>query len=159
MKTLLITWLLLSLGLSRISAQSPPKNDDGLYYWKILSRVSVKSSFDDERGEVIYKPVFSKAVKSLEGKKIYLKGYIIPAEMTNGQMTLSAVPYTACFFCGGAGPETVIEINATEPIIYRMGKPIVIEGILKLNRDDHLSLFYKLDAAKYRHMENLTKKF
>ena len=154
MQKILITLLLLSAVIAQSWAQNPPKDDDGLYYWKVLSKVNIKSNFDSERGEVIYEPVFTKYVRALEGKNIYLKGYIIPAEMTNGKMTLSAVPYNACFFCGGAGPETVVEINAAEPIIYRMGKPIIIQGTLQLNRDDNFRLFYSLDDAKYYHLNN-----
>ncbi len=133
--------------ISAISAQSPETDD--MYYWKILSKVKYKSNLDAESGEVIYTPVFSKSIEQYEGKTIFLKGYIIPAELSRGKMTLSAFPYSSCFFCGGAGPESVIELETTTPIIYRLEKPIVLQGKLQLNRTDPLRLMYVLKNATY----------
>ena len=125
-----------------------PETDD-MYYWKILSKVKYKSNLDAESGEVIYTPVFSKSIEQYEGKTIFLKGYIIPAELSRGKMTLSAFPYSSCFFCGGAGPESVIELESSTPIIYRLDKPITLEGKLTLNRTDPLRLMYVLKNATY----------
>ena len=125
-----------------------PETDD-MYYWKILSKVKYKSNLDAESGEVIYTPVFSKSIGQYEGKSIFLKGYIIPAELSRGKMTLSAFPYSSCFFCGGAGPESVIELESSSPIIYRLDKPITLEGKLTLNRTDPLRLMYVLKNATY----------
>lgn len=125
-----------------------PETDD-MYYWKILSKVKYKSNLDAESGEVIYTPVFSKSIEQYEGKTIFLKGYIIPAELSRGKMTLSAFPYSSCFFCGGAGPESVIELESSSPIIYRLDKPITLEGKLTLNRTDPLRLMYVLKNATY----------
>ncbi len=125
-----------------------PETDD-MYYWKILSKVKYKSNLDAESGEVIYTPVFSKSIEQYEGKSIFLKGYIIPAELSRGKMTLSAFPYSSCFFCGGAGPESVIELESSSPIIYRLDKPITLEGKLTLNRTDPLRLMYVLKNATY----------
>ena len=125
-----------------------PESDD-MYFWKILSKVKYKSNLDAESGEVIYTPIFGKSIEAYEGKVIFLKGYIIPAELSRGKMTLSAFPYSSCFFCGGAGPESVIELETKSPLIYRLDKPIVIQGKLKLNRTDPLRLMYVLSEATY----------
>ena len=132
---------------SGLFAQTPETDD--MYYWKILSKVKYKSNLDAESGEVIYTPVFSKSIEQYEGKTIFLKGYIIPAELSRGKMTLSAFPYSSCFFCGGAGPESVIELESSSPIIYRLDKPITLEGKLTLNRTDPLRLMYVLKNATY----------
>lgn len=134
---------------SGANTNQPLPTGEDYYYWKVLSKVKFLSNFDKSTGEVIYQPVFGKEIESLEGKRIFLKGYIIPADLSGGKMTLSAFPYTSCYFCGGAGPESVIEIDAKEPIIYRMEKPIVIEGTLELNRDNPLRLMYILRKAGY----------
>lgn len=131
------------------NASAQKKDIDGLYYWKVLQDVNYRSNFDKETGEILYEPVFGKKVLKLDGKKIFLKGYIIPADMSGGKMTLSAFPYSSCYFCGGAGPETVIEVDADGPIIYRMDKPIELEGVLKLNTEDPLRLIYILEEATY----------
>ena len=96
--------------------------NDEMYYWKILSKVKVKTSFDPKTQNMSYEPVFGKYIEQLQGKTIKIKGYIIPADLARGKMTLSAFPFSSCFFCGGAGPETVMEVEASQPIIYRMDK-------------------------------------
>lgn len=128
---------------------SSAQQADDMYFWKILSKVKYKSKLDIESGDVIYTPIFNKAIQKLEGKTIILKGYVIPADLTGGKMTLSAFPYSSCFFCGGAGPESVIEVEASSPIIYRMDKAVILEGKLELNRDDPLRLMYILTDATY----------
>ncbi len=144
---LLLLFISFNYTLNSIYAQSP--ETDEMYFWKILSKVKYKSNLDAESGEVIYTPVFSKSIEQYEGKTIILKGYVIPAELSKGKMTLSAFPYSSCFFCGGAGPESVIEIETSNPIIYRLEKPIVLQGKLKLNKTDPLRLMYVLQDATY----------
>ena len=96
-------------------------------------------------GFKVDKPVFSDPVKALEGKEITMKGYIIPVEgyASHTEFIFSAFPYNMCFFCGGAGPETVMEVIAKEPIKYT-AEQIYIKGILSLNTDDINHLMYKL---------------
>lgn len=147
-------WLFIThLAAQNNNANQPIPSGEDYFYWKILSKVKFLSNFDKSTGEVIYQPVFGKDIENLEGKKIFLKGYIIPADLSGGKMTLSAFPYTSCYFCGGAGPESVVEIDAKEPIIYRMEKPLVLEGTLELNRDNPLRLMYVLRKAGYHETE------
>jgi hypothetical protein len=147
MKLKFIFGLLILLGLS-YQVQAQYDKDDDLYYWKVLSKVQKKTTFTED-GEILTTPVFSKVIENLEGKEIILKGYVIPADLTGGVMSLSAFPYSSCFFCGGAGPESVVEIKAATPIIYRLDKFIVLQGKLKLNRADPLRLMYILEDATY----------
>lgn len=146
MKKLLILSLLFCFAFPFTSSA---QQADDMYFWKILSKVKYKSKLDIESGEVIYTPIFNKAIQKLEGETIILKGYVIPADLTGGKMTLSAFPYSSCFFCGGAGPESVIEVEASSPIIYRMDKAVILQGKLELNRDDPLRLMYILTDATY----------
>lgn len=148
MKKNIVFLILMLFSVSGVFAQAPP-DDDYMYYWKILSKVKYKSNLDAESGEIIYTPIFSKSIEAYEGKTIVLEGYIIPAELSRGKMTLSSFPYSSCFFCGGAGPESVIELETSSPIIYRLEKPIVLQGKLKLNRTDPLRLMYVLSEATY----------
>lgn len=141
-------FMLAYFSICTFAAAQTPESDE-MYYWKILSKVKYKSNLDAESGEVIYTPVFNKIIEQYEGKTIVLKGYIIPAELSRGKMTLSAFPYSSCFFCGGAGPESVIELETSTPIIYRLEKPITLQGKLKLNRTDPLRLMYVLKDASY----------
>jgi len=51
-------------------------------------------------------------IKALEGKEVIVKGYFIPLSGKKAQshFMFSAYPYETCFFCGKAGPETVMEV-------------------------------------------------
>ncbi len=95
-------------------------------------------------------PVFSEDVLAMDGKTVDVRGYIIPVEGYKGhkEFIFSAYPYNMCFFCGGAGPETVMEVFANEPIEYT-AEPITIRGKLELNADDINRLIYALtDVVK-----------
>ncbi|MCC6815215.1 MAG: hypothetical protein IT267_02250 [Saprospiraceae bacterium] len=139
----IIAFLILSSYLV-IDDQSPPPST-----WSKLVKVSYKKSFDEILGIPVDKPIFSKDVKNLEGKKIILKGYIIPTDgyKSHKEFIFSAFPYSSCFFCGKAGPETVVEVEAIEAIQYT-SEPIEIEGILKLNSEDINRLMYQLSHTR-----------
>lgn len=117
--------------------------------WKTLSRITYKKEFDELMGFKIDKPVFSDKVKVLEDKEIVIKGYIIPVEgyKSHTEFILSAFPYNMCFFCGGAGPETVMEVEAKSPVKYQ-ADAIYLKGKLKLNADDINRLMYKIVDAE-----------
>jgi hypothetical protein len=117
--------------------------------WKTLSKLTYKKEFDEVLGLKIDVPVFGKEVKALEGKEITVKGYIIPTDGYKSQkeFVFSAFPYNMCFFCGGAGPETVMEISSKQPIQYT-SEPVYLKGILKLNGADVNRLIYSLDKAE-----------
>jgi hypothetical protein len=117
--------------------------------WKTLSKITFKKEYDEVLGLKIDVPVFGKEVKALEGKEVTVKGYIIPTDGYKSQtaFVFSAFPYNMCFFCGGAGPETVIEVSTKLPITYT-SEPIYLKGILRLNGADVNRLIYSLEKAE-----------
>jgi hypothetical protein len=94
-------------------------------------------------------PVFGEEIKALAGKTITIKGYIIPVEgyKSHKEFIFSAFPYNMCFFCGGAGPETVMEVFSNEAIKYT-AEPITIKGKLELNDSDINRWIYGLRDAE-----------
>ncbi len=116
--------------------------------WKSLSKITYRKEYDELMGFKIDKPVFSDAIKSMEGKTITVKGYIIPVEgyKSHKEFIFSAFPYSMCFFCGGAGPETVMEVSAKEPVKYTT-EQITLTGTLRLNSDDINRLMFKIEHA------------
>ncbi|MEY4927224.1 MAG: hypothetical protein RI894_1660 [Bacteroidota bacterium] len=62
----------------------------------------------------------------------------------------SALPYNVCFFCGGAGPETVMEVTSKMPIPVS-AEPIILRGTLALNSGDVNKLMYMLMNAEIVH--------
>jgi hypothetical protein len=116
--------------------------------WKTLAKVTYKKEMDEFLGFKIDKPVFSQQIQDLEGTTVTIKGFIIPVEgyKSHKEFVFSAYPYNMCFFCGGAGPETVMEVEASEPIEYT-AESIIIRGTLRLNGDDINNLMYQLEEA------------
>lgn len=142
---IIVLFFMIGLGLPEMCAQQQLTDN----IWKTLSKISYKKEYDELMGFKIDKPVFSESVKALEGKEVTIKGYIIPVEgyKSHKEFIFSAFPYSMCFFCGGAGPETVMEVEATEGIKYS-ADAIIIKGIIKLNDKDINRLMYKLVNAK-----------
>lgn len=117
-------------------------------FWNTLAEVGFQTK-KDASGFDVEVPLFSKHLKTFQGKKIRVKGYIIPlAEVgSQSQFMLSALPFNLCYFCGAAGPETVMEVETAEKIKFST-KPIVMEGTLMLNDKDPDHHMYILKAAK-----------
>ena len=139
-----LTLLLFSLFSLSTIAQDTNQN-----MWKTLAKITYTKEYDEFLGFKIDKPVFSEDIKAMEGKEITIKGYIIPVEgyKSHTEFIFSAFPYNMCFFCGGAGPETVMEVVASEPVKYTT-ESVTLSGILRLNADDINTLMYKLEDAK-----------
>ncbi|NJB87339.1 hypothetical protein GGR26_003119 [Lewinella marina] len=117
--------------------------------WDDLSKVTYEKKYDELLGFKVDVPVFGKDVKALEGKVIEISGYIVPVEgyKSHNEFVFSAYPYNMCFFCGGAGPETVMEVQAKEPVKYRTER-ITLRGKLRLNNDNINQLMYLLEDAE-----------
>ncbi|MCB9290855.1 MAG: DUF3299 domain-containing protein [Lewinellaceae bacterium] len=130
-----------------IAALQPAQAQDKM--WKTLSKITFKKEYNEMMGFKVDVPVFSDEVKALEGKEVTIRGYIIPVEGYKGhkEFIFSAYPYNMCFFCGGAGPETVMEVYADEAIEYT-AEPITIRGKLELNSDDINRLIYAMRGAE-----------
>ncbi len=115
--------------------------------WNTLAKLEFEKSHD-EYGE-IYIPKFGPEIKALSGKEIELEGYIIPFEGMFGpqKLIISSVPIASCFFCGGAGPESVAEVYLSESVKYT-SKKVKVTGKLNLNKENSDQLMYILKEAK-----------
>ena len=113
--------------------------------WELLSDVEIVKGYDEYLGAEVDKPSFSENLISQNGKELVLVGYIIPLEQNGNQdyFILSRFPYQSCFFCGAAGPETVVEVFSDKGIQYTEDR-IQVKGILRLNKDNPMQLFYTL---------------
>lgn len=134
------------LAITALAAARPADAQTGV--WKTLAKITFKKQYDEMLGFKVDVPVFSEDIKAMDGKEVQIKGYIIPVEGYKGskEFVFSAFPYNMCFFCGGAGPETVMEVYAKEPIKYTT-EAITIKGKLELNSSDVNRLIYALHNA------------
>jgi hypothetical protein len=117
--------------------------------WKLFTDVEILTRIDADQGYEISYPKFGDSVLQLDQQSITLKGYMIPLDDMIGQryFVLSALPYNICFFCGGAGPETVAEVKTRSEVRFT-DDAITVRGILKLNPDDPDHLMYIIEEAE-----------
>jgi len=116
--------------------------------WKIFADVEFYPKYFEEAGEELATPRFTEELKALVGKEVELSGFYIPLEMDSSIM-LSAMPYSSCFFCGGAGPETIAEVQIL-PVPRNMSPDqfLKVRGKLKLNDWDLTHMNFILEDAK-----------
>ncbi|MDW7690680.1 hypothetical protein R9C00_22020 [Flammeovirgaceae bacterium SG7u.111] len=115
--------------------------------WETLSKLRWESINDPAMGMEVQKPIFGDEIKALDGEEVELEGYILPVEVEGDLVVLSSLPYASCFFCGGAGPETVMQVDIKKKISI-VDKKVRVRGMLKLNDQDFFSLIYSLEKAK-----------
>ncbi len=114
-----------------------------------MADVEIKIKPDPTGKYEVEYPEFGEKARSIDGKTISLKGYMVPLKEFTGHkyFVLSAYPFNMCFFCGAAGPETVIEVYSKEEIDFTEDK-ITIKGKLKLNTNDPDHLMYLMEDAE-----------
>ena len=117
--------------------------------WELLKDVEFDEIWSEEFQAYYMVPKFSKSVKEMDGKEVQIRGFIIPVDIVQDYYVLSANPYSSCFFCGQAGPESVMEIQMIKKYEgLRMDQVITFQGTLKLNTDDIYQLNYILEEAQ-----------
>lgn len=117
--------------------------------WEQLSNVTFTQEYSDAVGSFINIPSFSPTVETLDGKMVEISGYIIPVDIPNGLYVLSANPFANCFFCGNAGPETVIElVFKKKSKRFNTDDFIRLRGKMSLNAKDIYKLNYILSDVE-----------
>ncbi len=120
--------------------------------WKTLSDVTWTPKYYAEYDDYFNMPKFGKKVKNLDGKEITVKGFYVPVDPSGTMFALSAYPSSMCFFCNGAGLESVIEIrpkkDASDLKHVVTDKYIQLKGRLKLNQSEADHLMYIMDEAE-----------
>ncbi|MCI4668399.1 MAG: DUF3299 domain-containing protein [Bacteroidia bacterium] len=121
--------------------------------WEDLSKVTFEDKFYEEINALLLFPTFSDEVKELKGKRVAIKGYVIP--LAPGRYVLSENPFSSCFFCGNAGPESVLELELVDSsAIYFSDEYMGFAGVLDLNDSDINSLNYIFRNAVPVKMDN-----
>lgn len=121
-------------------------NTDG---WKLFERVTFKARYNKLYNQYFQYPEFDSAIRAQEGKDIILQGHYVPYDLAeDNSIMLSRYPFAACFFCGGAGPESVAEVVFTgkKPKL-KVDDFIQVKGKLKLNDKDELRMTFIVEQA------------
>ena len=115
--------------------------------WPILQLTTYETLNQD--GQWIYKPRFPKILEDqYANERVAISGYLIPTDVSAKRYALSKNPFTSCFFCGNAGPETVILLEFEEaPGRFATDKYVAVEGILRLNKGED-GLFFTIKKTE-----------
>ena len=110
--------------------------------WDVLARVKVVQDGP------LYVPEFEQAVARYDGKKVVVRGFMVPLQQAPKQQhfLLSSFPAADCFFCLPGGPESFIEIKLDRPVDFEY-EPVDVTGVLRVMTDDPGGMYYRLDDA------------
>ena len=111
--------------------------------WKDLLAVKSQQKRD------AHIPLFDAKQRAYDGKQVTVTGYMYAYEEApvHKFFMLSFYPVSMCYFCGGAGPESVMEVTVKKPLKFT-SRQITLKGTLKLNDSDPDKLFYLLINAE-----------
>lgn len=117
--------------------------------WKVFDRVKFVSKYSSFYNEYFLYPQFDSGTRQHEGHEIELKGYYVPFDLENAKsIVVSRYPYASCFFCGGAGPESVAEVVFSDrKPKFKADQLITVKGKLKLNDRDVTRMSFILENA------------
>ena len=118
--------------------------------WTTLADVKFEQVFSEELGISYDEATFGPFISMFEKKEVKITGYMIPLDGMGVTYVLSRNPNATCFFCGGAGPETVIELQLVPSAIgkYKLDDYRTFKGVLHLNKKNIDHLTYVLKEAE-----------
>jgi hypothetical protein len=107
--------------------------------WLAFAKTKFETKYNQAAAEYFLMPNFPPELKALVGKEVSLEGYYMPIDVEgNAYIILSKFPYSQCFFCGGAGPETIAEVifKVKPSSKFEADQFIRVKGKVKLNESD-----------------------
>ncbi len=130
--------------------------DKNGYYsatWNMLQDVKIEETYFPKHNANGNYAEFGVSPLFLREKKITISGYMIPyiVDSTSKELRyfLSYYPNSACFFCGGNGPETILELMLNpEHRNFRSDEYLKFKGKLVLNNGNPFMLNYLLYNAE-----------
>lgn len=132
--------VILALSGSHLVAQIPLD-------WQQLADVEVSYTQNLAENTWYLSATFSVSLKHLDQQNVQLTGYIIPDDITGQVYYLSAFPLRSCFFCGGAGPESIVKLELSDPsATFNVDEYVTFRGNLRLAEQSE-GLIYTLASA------------
>ncbi len=123
--------------------------------WVQLKDVSFEETWYPELEQYLLFPTFGESLRARVGQRFLISGYVIPVdpgdENRPARYVLSANPFSACFFCGNAGPESVVELELKKPDqLFATDEFRSFWGVFSLNDKDVDRLNYLLQDAELK---------
>ena len=118
------------------------KEHSGIVPWKTLAEVKFVKK------DNVISQEFSKNILDLDNTETMIQGFMIPLDMGDKQQhfLITAVP-AHCQFCLPAGPEAIVEVNASYPVSYSF-EPIILIGKFIIVKNDSSGVLYRMSNAK-----------
>jgi hypothetical protein len=117
--------------------------------WLLFGKVTFNSKFIKEYKEHFLVPAFDSKIRALEGTEITLRGHYLPFDLDDNSIILSKYPYAACFFCGGAGPESIAEVFfSKKQSKFKADQILTVKGKLRLNDTNVNHMNFILEEAE-----------
>lgn len=113
--------------------------------WKLLSQVKYLKKPDEEYGEIMW-PIINTQLKKTNGKRIVMSGFVVPIDNTS--YALSKNVFASCFFCGKAGPETIMGIKFRDKKTrIKTDTYVMLEGKFRVNDKNAEDWMYHIEDA------------
>ena len=114
--------------------------------WKLLAQIKYLKKPSKEYPEGVMFPVINPALKTKNKKPITMSGFIIPID--NKNYALSKNVFASCFFCGQAGPETIMGIKFKAPNMkLKTDQYVTLQGTFRYNDTDVDDWIYHIENA------------
>jgi len=137
------------LFLSLFSAFMASGQNAATITWDQLADVRFEETYDEGTGTFYDKPVFGPMIQTMEGSDVKITGYVIPMDVNLNVYVVSRFPFSSCFFCGNAGPETVVDIQMKDKsITFKNDDRRTFCGRLVLNTGRYSELPYILESVE-----------
>lgn len=122
--------------------------------WKDVIDVYAKEVAFSEKNPAKAIKGHGKSLKEIEGKTITITGYFLDLDPDGEWFMVSKNPFATCFFCGGAGPETVIELLKFKNIKkkYKTDDIVEVTGTLKMIAENEEDVGFVLFNATVKHL-------
>jgi len=114
--------------------------------WKLLGQIKFLKKPSKDYPEGVMFPVINPILKAKNSHTIYMTGFIVPID--NKNYALSKNVFASCFFCGQAGPETIMGIKFKNPgTKLKTDQYVTLQGTFRYNDNDVDDWIYHIDNA------------
>tara|TARA_B100000767_G_C19661415_1_gene491131 strand:- start:417 stop:773 length:357 start_codon:yes stop_codon:yes gene_type:complete len=115
----------------------------------MLSSTTFTEYYEESKGIWTLEGVFPKPIEKLNGIQVSITGYVLPLNVKERSYVLSAYPYSSCYFCGGAGPESIVGLKITDlKKIIETDAVRTFSGILELEKRPKNGFYFTLNNAR-----------
>lgn len=118
--------------------------------WTDFADVNFNPVYNEKYDVNFLMPTFGKRILSFRGQEVRITGYFLDISGSGEVFLVSANPMASCFFCGAAGPETIVEVDFKEKPPFKTDQIVVVTGVLELNANNVDRCNYILNEATGR---------